>query len=286
GWEFVEWTGDFLTGSENPVYFKTEKYAIITAVFREKIYTITASSGSNGSIDPVGNVEVKYGEDQPFVFSADTGYHVSSIIVDGSYVNSYTANYTFYNVTADHSISVSFSKDGTATVPSGDDVSVFLSSGVGITFGSTDGGLATGELEDFPEGSSVIVWELNYSATFSGGAQITLSYNDTGLTLEQEQNLHLISGESLEALYSDIDGNLVVDGTDVSIIANAVNTNQQPGWYDSHLDVNNDGIVDQQDIHIVNSYKGTILEDITGYVDTDLNIIYGTTSHFSVFRCR
>ncbi|MEJ2241514.1 MAG: dockerin type I domain-containing protein [Candidatus Bathyarchaeota archaeon] len=286
GWEFVEWTGDFLTGSENPVYFKTEKYAIITAVFREKIYTITASSGPNGSIDPSGLIEVKYGENKTFNFGADGGYHVSLIIVDGSYVNSYTTTYTFYNVTRDHNISVSFSEDGTATVPAGSNVSVFLGSGAGLTFGSTAGGLATGELEDFPEGSSVIIWELNYTATFSGGAQISLTYNDAGLTLDQELGLQLIAGESLEALYSDIDGNMVVEGTDVSIIANAVNTNQQPDWYDPNLDVNNDGDVDQEDIHIVNSYKGTVLEDITDYVDSDLNIIYGTTSHFSVFRCR
>ena len=79
---------------------------------------------------------------------------------------------------------------------------------------------------------------------------------------------------------------IIVDGEDVSIVANAVNTNQQPGWYDPLLDINNDGFVDKEDIHVVNSYKGTIIEDITDYVDTNLNIIYGTTSHFSVFRCR
>ncbi len=286
GWEFIEWKGDFLTNSENPVFFKTEKYATIDAVFKEKTYTITASSSSNGSIDPKGDVEVKNGADQTFDFNADDGYHVSSIIVDGSYLSGYSTSYTFYNVDANHTIFVSYSEDGTAVVPSGNNVSVFLGSGVGLTFFSTEGGVATGELEDFPENTSVVVWELNYTATFSGGAQVIIYYEQGDLTLEQEENLRLISGPSLEALYSDVNGDLYVDGTDVSIIANAVNTNQQPGWYDPELDINNDSLVDKEDIHVVNSYKGTVLEDITDYVDTDLNIIYGTTSHFSVFRCR
>jgi hypothetical protein len=286
GWEFVEWTGEYLSSSINPVNFKTEKYANITAIFREKIYIISASSGENGYITPYGDVLVKHGDDQTFVFTADIGYDVSSITVDGSFVKSYSTTYTFYNVVTNHNITVSFSEEGTATVPAGNGVSVFLGSSVGLTFGNTTGGVVTGELEDFPENSSVIVWELNYTATFSGGTQISISYNDAGLTIEQEQGLRLISGETLEALYSDVNGDLIVDGDDVSIVANAVNTNQQPDWYDPHLDINNDGIVDKEDIHIVNSYKGTILEDITDDVDIVHNIIYGTTSHFSVFRCR
>lgn len=287
GWEFVEWTGDYLAGTADSVYFKTEKYATITAVFREKVYTITASASEGGSITPFGDVEVKHGTNQAFEFyPIDSAYHVSSIVVDGSFVPSYTNTYTFYNVVADHTIEIIFSEEGKATVPAGADVSVFLGAGAGITFASTDGGLVTGESEDFPEGSSVVVWELNYTAVFSGGAQIALTYDDTNLTPEQEENLRLYSGESLEALYSDVNGDLIVDGEDVSIVANAVNTNQQPGWYDPLLDINNDGFVDKDDVHVINSYKGTVIEDITDYVDTDLNIIYGTTSHFSLFRCR
>ena len=286
GWQFVEWTGNYLTTDENPVEFKTEKYAEITAIFREVSHTIIATSIGEGTINPRGNFVVNHGDDQQFNFISNSGFHVSSILVDGAYVNSFSNSYTFYNVTTDHNITVTFSQDGTAFVPSGLDVSVFLGSGAGITFSNTTGGVVTGELEDFPEGSSVIVWELNYTAQFNDGAQIVIHYDQGNLTLEQEQNLRLISGESLEALYSDVNRDLVVDGTDVSIIANAVNTNQQPDWYDPELDVNNDGFVDQEDVHVVNTYKGTILEDITDYVDTELNIIYGTTSHFSVFRCR
>ena len=287
GWEFQEWTGDYLTGTIDSVYFKTQKYATIKAIFREKTYIITASAGEEGTITPSGEVEVKNGQSQTFEFYPnDSTYHISSIVVDGSFVPSYSNTYTFYNVVADHTIQVIFSEEGKATVPAGANVSVFLGARAGITFANTTGGLVTGESEDYPEGSSVIVWELNYTATFSGGAQIALTYDDTYLTLEQEKNLRLYSGESLAALYSDVNGDLSVDGEDVSIVANAVNTNQQPDWYDPLLDINNDEKVDKDDIHVVNSYKETVIEDITDYVDTELNVIYGTTSHFSIFRCR
>ena len=286
GWEFAEWQGDYLSGTVNPVDFKTQKYATITAVFREKVYVIEASSSQNGVINPAGDVPVKHGDDQTFFFLADNGFHLSSIIVDGGYVSSYSNSYTFYDVVGDHSIYVIFSEDGVATVPFGTDVSVFLEAGAGITFANTEGGVATGEQEDFPENSFVFVWELNYTSAFSDGAQIVLNYDDTGLTLEQEQSLRLIRGDSLEALFSDVNGDLLIDGTDVSIVANAVNTNQQPDWYDPLLDVNNDGKVDAEDVHLINTYKGTILQDVTEYVDTDLNIIYGNTDHFSIFGCR
>jgi len=65
-----------------------------------------------------------------------------------------------------------------------------------------------------------------------------------------------------------------------SIVANAV---KQGYWYDPLLDLNNDGFVDEADVHIVNANKGTILEDITDGIDTDLNIIWGTTDQFSIF---
>jgi len=52
------------------------------------------------------------------------------------------------------------------------------------------------------------------------------------------------------------------------------------------LDLNNDGFVDEADIHIVDANKGKILKDIADGINTDLNIIWGTTGQFSVFGVR
>jgi hypothetical protein len=82
----------------------------IEASFAIDTFTITASAGANGSIDPVGDVTVDYGASQSFTISASTGYHVVDVLVDGASVGAVTS-YDFTNVTADHTISVSFAAD-------------------------------------------------------------------------------------------------------------------------------------------------------------------------------
>jgi hypothetical protein len=70
-------------------------------------HIITASAGAHGSISPSGAVEVNHGANQEFTFGADSGYHVTSLTVDGEAASS-TSPYTFTNVTAEHTIAVAF----------------------------------------------------------------------------------------------------------------------------------------------------------------------------------
>lgn len=79
----------------------------IRAVFAINQYTITASSGPNGSISPNGIVPVSHGTNRTFLVIPNSGYHVDSVIVDGARVDS-TTTYTFINVTAPHSIRAVF----------------------------------------------------------------------------------------------------------------------------------------------------------------------------------
>jgi len=71
------------------------------------IYTITASSGTGGSISPV-SARVNYGGSQTFTITPNTGYEVNAVLVDGKTVSLTDSKYTFSNVTSDHSISVTF----------------------------------------------------------------------------------------------------------------------------------------------------------------------------------
>jgi len=278
GLEFSYWGEDLIGTSENPTDYKTVKYGYVVAAFVQKIFTITASAVGNGAIDPDGQVFVEYGASQTFGFTPDGGNHVSAIVVDGVYLSSFAQSYTFYDVTADHTIDISFSADGTATVPAGNGVTVFLASSSGITFYDTDGGTATGEEKDYQIGATA--WDISVTFTFTGEVKVTLHYNDTGLSLIDEQNLRLIQSDSVEALRSDVNNDLVVDSIDTDIVATVVS---QPHLYEPYLDLNNDGVITNADIHIVNANKGTILEDITDGINTDLNIIWGTTDHFSIF---
>ncbi len=77
-------------------------------------HTIVASAGEHGIISPSGNVDVTDGEDQIFSITPDGGYRVASVTVDAANVTeSIVAGdgvffYTFENVTADHTIDVTF----------------------------------------------------------------------------------------------------------------------------------------------------------------------------------
>jgi hypothetical protein len=83
----------------------------ISAVFNSTTtnFTVTASAGSGGSISPSGNVVVAQGANKAFTITANSGFSVSSVTVDGVNQGSITS-YTFFNVQANHTISASFSQ--------------------------------------------------------------------------------------------------------------------------------------------------------------------------------
>ena len=79
-------------------------------------HIITATAGANGSISPSGKVEVVEGADQTFSITANEGYEIASLKVDGKTVNT-AASYTFKNVTAAHTIEVTFKQKATPVQP-------------------------------------------------------------------------------------------------------------------------------------------------------------------------
>jgi len=109
-------------------------------------YTITAAAGSHGIITPAGATSVNRGAAQSFTIVPDTGYATATLSVDGAAVSTVAA-YTFSNVQANHSISVTF-----VTAPAGNNIIPSLlparTSGVAplsVFFdasGSTDAGIS------------------------------------------------------------------------------------------------------------------------------------------------
>ena len=74
-------------------------------------YTISASAGDNGTITPAGDSTVLHGASVTYVFTADEYYTIDSVIVDGNVLPTPVRSYTFSNVTADHTIRVTFVAD-------------------------------------------------------------------------------------------------------------------------------------------------------------------------------
>ncbi|MBU2552519.1 MAG: hypothetical protein KKB20_29170, partial [Proteobacteria bacterium] len=82
----------------------------LTAEFSRKTFTITAESNSGGSISPSGAINVTGGENQSFFITPDEGYRVEILEVDGEEMPFWIKPYTFKQVSADHTIRVTFEK--------------------------------------------------------------------------------------------------------------------------------------------------------------------------------
>jgi hypothetical protein len=70
-------------------------------------FTITATAGTHGSIDPAGSVTVDYGDSPTFTITADPGYKIADVVVDGESEGP-LSTLTFSDVNADHTINATF----------------------------------------------------------------------------------------------------------------------------------------------------------------------------------
>jgi 5-hydroxyisourate hydrolase-like protein (transthyretin family) len=82
----------------------------ISVTFAIDTFTINATAGPGGTITPSGAVLVDYGNDQAFAIASDAGYHIEDVVVDGISVG-VPNSHTFYSVTTNHEISVTFAID-------------------------------------------------------------------------------------------------------------------------------------------------------------------------------
>lgn len=78
----------------------------LTAEYAINTYAITVSQGAHGTIAP-GTTTVNYGGSQEFTITPHMGYHISSLVVDGSAVT-VASTFTFSNVQNDRSITATF----------------------------------------------------------------------------------------------------------------------------------------------------------------------------------
>ncbi|MBP8639925.1 MAG: PASTA domain-containing protein [Oscillospiraceae bacterium] len=80
-------------------------------------YEITVTAGKGGAISPKGAVTVEDGEDQSFTITADEGYEIFEVKVDGTSIGA-VATYTFTKVSEDHTIYVVFKQKAANASPS------------------------------------------------------------------------------------------------------------------------------------------------------------------------
>jgi len=74
-------------------------------------HTITATAGAGGTITPSGTVTVAAGDSQGFTITADEGYYVQDVLVNGVSVGAVNSH-TFHDVNDSHTIHAVFAQDG------------------------------------------------------------------------------------------------------------------------------------------------------------------------------
>ncbi len=148
-------------------------------------YTITASAGENGSISPSGNLTVSTGNSETFTIVPDPGYQVDpdSVTVDGSPAVLTNNEYTFSNVSDNHTISANFSAiTYTITASAGDNGSIS------------------------PSGDSTIPYDgtLTYSVTPNNGYvvdSVTVDGNAAELTNDQYTFLNVTGNHEIHVTF-------------------------------------------------------------------------------------
>ncbi|MEO5915964.1 MAG: PA14 domain-containing protein [Luteolibacter sp.] len=100
---------------------------------------ISSVAGANGSISPSGLASVTAGSSRSYTMTANSGYHVLNVLVDGNSVGAVSA-YTFTNIQANHTISASFAADAityTLTSSAGANGSISPSGATSVTQGNS-----------------------------------------------------------------------------------------------------------------------------------------------------
>ncbi len=85
----------------------------IDVSFALNVYTITATAGVGGTINPSGEIHITHGADTTFTVATNIGYVFTDLLVDNISVGGQTS-YKFSNVTYNHTINARFNRIPTA----------------------------------------------------------------------------------------------------------------------------------------------------------------------------
>lgn len=177
-------------------------------------FTITSSAGANGTISPAGVTGVANNGSQSYTITPSTCYNVADVLVDGISVGAVN-NYTFSNVTANHTISASFALQPALVAPviSGPtNVCAFLGNSTPVTYTANSAG-ATNYSWTVPPNVNVV--------SGAGTANLTLTFN-SNFSLQGNKQLRVtaisVCGTSSQSIYYL---NTQLPGTPAVIVASS-----------------------------------------------------------------
>lgn len=129
-------------------------------------FMIASSCNGGGTISPSGNVTVNCGTNKTFSITADEGYMIANVVVDGT-AKGIISTYTFTNVQSDHTINAVFVEEGEGCQPT---QNVYAEAGIGNVSVSWDMVPNATDYEIYRDG--------NHIAMISG----TTTYTDSNVS--------------------------------------------------------------------------------------------------------
>ncbi|MBI5021666.1 MAG: InlB B-repeat-containing protein [Ignavibacteriales bacterium] len=211
------------------------------AIGEKKTFVIAAASDASGTISPSGSVIVPYGNEQSFSITANTGYHITNVIVDGNSQGA-ISEFTFTNVTTAHTITANFAintytltvnaTNGTVTknpnqltYDHGTSVELTATPSTGYHFVDWTGDI-TGSVN--PSSFAINTYTLTYTAGSNGTITGTISQtvnhsgNGTQVTAVPNTRYHFVNWSDGVTIPSRTETNVTAN---VSVTANfAINT--------------------------------------------------------------
>ena len=203
-------------------------------------YNVTVNSGNGGSVTPNGTQTVYEGNNFTFTVTPNDCYEIASVTVDGTNVNLTNNQYTISNVTANHTVNVTFSQltytiaatagNGGTITPAGN-TTVNCGEGQTYTIAANDGyrivdvtvdGQSQGAIESYT--FSNVTANHTISATFIAVLNIDINADAEGGSVSPTGTQTIDEGGSFtftvtpEPCYEI--GNVTVNGTAVTLDAN------------------------------------------------------------------
>lgn len=162
-------------------------------------YIIEAEAGVGGSISPSGRVSVPGGSSRTFRITADEGYAIASVVVDGRGVG-HMSSYTFENVREDHTIEVTFRR----VTEQGDPAAT----GVGDWLNTVDhtpflNGYSNGSFRPDANMTRAQVAQMFYNLLLNKDVPSTASYNDVAPDAWCAEAVRVMSALGVVTGYAD-----------------------------------------------------------------------------------
>ncbi len=164
----------------------------VTLLAAGTYFTIDASASAGGTVSPSGAQPVAQGADAAFAFTADPGYHLADVTVDGTSVGT-PSSYTFHSVAAGHTLVATFAADAfTLTYAAGAHGSITGISPQTVTLGGS--GTAVTAVADagyhFTQWSDGVLTAARTDASVVANVSVTASFAANTYTLTYTAGAH------------------------------------------------------------------------------------------------